>query len=84
LEGERRAAEAAADRVRLELATYFASPHPVGTVTPADVNTATYTDLLAAEPVQSPQDRARDGAQPGAGDLPDPYGTPGSAPGTAP
>jgi LPS-assembly lipoprotein len=85
LDGERRAAEAAAQRIRLELATYFASPHPVATVTPADANTiATYSDVYAAQPMQTPRERAENAAQPGAGDLPDPYATPGSAPGTAP
>ena len=84
-DGERRAAEAAAQRIRLELATFFASPHPVGTVTPADaVTPATYSDVYAAQPIQSPRARAENAAQPGAGDIPDPYATPGSAPGTAP
>ncbi|HUO22850.1 MAG TPA: LPS assembly lipoprotein LptE [Caulobacteraceae bacterium] len=85
LDGERRAAEAAAQRIRLELATYFASPHPVGTVTPADAATfATYSDLYAAQPIQTPRQRAMSAEQPGAGDIPDPYATPGSAPGSAP
>jgi LPS-assembly lipoprotein len=85
MDGERRAAEAAAQRIRLDLSTYFASPHPVGTVTPADaVTSATYTDMFAAQPIQSPRERAQNSEQPGAGDLPDPYATPGSAPGTAP
>ena len=83
-DGERRAAEQAAQRIRLELASYLASPHKVGNMIPADTNTATYTDLLAAQPIQSPRERAMNAEQPGAGDIPDPYATPGSAPGTAP
>ena len=83
-DGERRAAEQAAQRIRLELASYLASPHKVGDMVPASVNTATYTDLVAAQPIQSPRERALNAAQPGAGDIPDPYATPGSAPGTAP
>jgi LPS-assembly lipoprotein len=79
LDGEKRAAEAAAQRVRLELASYFASPHPNPTVMPQGAITNTFNDMITAEPVQSPRDRALGGANPGAGDIPDPYATPGSA-----
>lgn len=56
-DGERRAAEQAADRLRLELATYFASPRP----TPGSLAlppTATYADRTAGSVVQTPREQA--------------------------
>jgi LPS-assembly lipoprotein len=79
LDGEKRAAEAAAERIRLELASYFASPRPNPTVTPGGAITNTFNDMIVAQPVESPRQRALSGANPGAGDIPDPYATPGSA-----
>jgi LPS-assembly lipoprotein len=47
-DGERRAAEQVADRMRVELASYFASPRPsAGTVTPPDQST--YSERLRVE-----------------------------------
>ena len=75
-DGERRAAEAAAQRIHLELATYFAAPRPdsPGFDTQGK-STATYSDFLAPQPVESPRQRANAAGNPGAGDVPDPYGT---------
>jgi len=75
LDAESRAAEAAAQRIRLELATYFASPHPAATMTPAaGPTTSPFVGVTTAEPLQTPRQRAIGAADPGAGDLPDPYG----------
>lgn len=75
LDAESRAAETAAQRIRLELATYFASPRPAATVTPASGPTGSpFVGVTTAEPLQTPRERAAGAADPGAGDLPDPYG----------
>jgi LPS-assembly lipoprotein len=58
-DGERRAAEQAADRLRLELATYFASPRPTPSaesVQPPPVNT--YSDRLPGQVIQTPKEQA--------------------------
>lgn len=86
-DGERRAAEQAADRLRLELATYFASPRPTP---PASALVApppdTYSERLSGSVIQTPQEQARGDLQP-QGDQADTLGQtraltapPGSAP----
>jgi LPS-assembly lipoprotein len=78
LDGERRAAESAAQRIRLELASYFASPRPDSPGFDVQgATTATFTEALAPAPVQTPRQRAVNADNPGAGDVPDPYGTGG-------
>lgn len=58
-DGERRAAEQAADRVRLEIATFLASPRPVPAAsTLAPPNFATYSERLAGSVVQTPREQA--------------------------
>lgn len=66
-DGERRAAEQAAERLRIELASYFASPRPTtaGTVTPPDQ--ATYSERLPGSVLQSPREQATGELQPQAG-----------------
>jgi LPS-assembly lipoprotein len=62
--GEERAAESAANRIRLELATFFASPRPAPeTATLSNVDIATYSERLQGASVVSP--RARALGQPG-------------------
>lgn len=71
-DGERRVAEQAADRLRIELASYFASPRPIpaasSLVTP---DQSTYSDRLAGAVVQSPREQATSTLQPqnGQGDT---------------
>jgi LPS-assembly lipoprotein len=58
-DGERRAAEQAADRVRLELATFFASPRPTpkaGFLEPT--SQASYSERLSGSVVQTPREQA--------------------------
>ena len=58
-DGERRAAEQAADRLRLELATFFASPRPTpeaGFLQPT--NQASYSERLSGSVVQTPREQA--------------------------
>jgi LPS-assembly lipoprotein len=75
LDAEQRAAEAAAQRIRLELATYFASPHTMGVTAPPGIAPSPFIEANpTAVPVQSPRERAEGAANPGLGDLPDPYG----------
>jgi LPS-assembly lipoprotein len=67
-DGERRVAEQAADRMRVELATYFASPRP----TPAASSLvapdlSTYSDRLPGAVVQSPRQQATGELQPQGG-----------------
>jgi LPS-assembly lipoprotein len=62
-DGQRRAAEQAADRIRLELASYFASPRPVQTDLAGRLNAEavaleTYSERLQPSTVQSPRERA--------------------------
>lgn len=84
LDAESRAAETAAQRIRLELATYFASPRPAATITPTEgPTTSPFIGVQTAEPIQSPRERAGAAADPGAGDLPDPYGVGGATAGPA-
>ena len=68
-DGERRVAEQAADRLRIELATYFASPRPIpaaSTVAAADPSAA-YSDRLAGSVLQSPREQATGELRPQAG-----------------
>jgi LPS-assembly lipoprotein len=74
-DGERRAAEQAADRVRLELATFFASPRP----TPAAAASltspgeSTYSERMPGSVIQTPRQQATGEMQPQAGQA-DVYG----------
>lgn len=62
-DGERRVAEQAADRLRLELASYFASPRPTSaTVTAPDQST--YSERLSGAVVQTPREQATGELQP--------------------
>lgn len=67
-DGERRVAEQAADRLRIELASYFASPRPTP---PASAlvppNEATYSERLPGSVVQSPRQQATGDLQPQGG-----------------
>lgn len=60
LDGQKRAAEQAAERIRLELSSYFASPgHAVAASTISDeANLATYSERLQPATVESPRERA--------------------------
>jgi LPS-assembly lipoprotein len=59
-DGERRAAETAADRIRLELTTFFASPRPLPANLAAlsNVDISTYSERLQGSSVVSPRQRA--------------------------
>jgi LPS-assembly lipoprotein len=64
-DGDRRVAEQAADRMRIELATYFASPRPTppaSALVPTDLST--YSDRLPGAVVQSPREQATGELQP--------------------
>jgi LPS-assembly lipoprotein len=63
LNGQERAAEQAAQRIRLELASWFASPRPVQTDLAGQLSAdatalATYSERLQPATVQSPRERA--------------------------
>lgn len=71
-DGQQRAAEQSAERIRLELATYFASPRPTppaAALTP--VNISTYSERLQGSTVESPRERAlgQPSAQAGQSDI---------------
>ena len=75
-DGERRVAEQAADRLRLELASYFASPRP----TPAPESLtqpviSTYSERLPGAVLQSPRQQATGELQPQGGQT-DTFGQP--------
>jgi LPS-assembly lipoprotein len=58
-DGEQRAAEQAADRLRLELATFFASPRPTpqaGFLEPT--NQTSYSERLSGSVIQTPREQA--------------------------
>lgn len=74
-DGERRAAEQAADRLRLELATYFASPRPVSGV--AEAPQETYSERLPGTVIQTPRTQAQGELRPQAGQS-DTFGQPRS------
>jgi LPS-assembly lipoprotein len=62
-DGQRRAAEQAAQRIRMELASYFASPRPVQSDLPGQLQASatasqTYSERLQPAAVQSPHERA--------------------------
>jgi LPS-assembly lipoprotein len=67
-DGERRAAEQAAERLRIELASFFASPRPIPAastlVTP---DTSTYSERLPGAVLQSPRQQASGDLQPQGG-----------------
>jgi len=71
-DGERRAAEAAAQRIRLELASFFAAPRPDAPTAPIAQPAAlsTLTDAASPQPVLTPRERAA-----GASSTPAPIGT---------
>jgi len=61
LDGQNRAAEQASERIRLELASWFATPRPLlasDTNAAADVSLSTYSERLQPATVQSPRERA--------------------------
>jgi LPS-assembly lipoprotein len=62
-DGERRVAEQAADRLRLELASYFASPRPTD-ATVAAPDLSTYSERLPGAVVQTPREQATGELQP--------------------
>jgi LPS-assembly lipoprotein len=86
-DGERRVAEQAADRLRLELASYFASPRPTpaaAALVPPDQST--YSERLPGAVLQSPREQANGELQPQGGQS-DTFGQPRSlttTPETAP
>jgi hypothetical protein len=58
-DGERRAAEQAADRMRVELATFFASPRPTPNAAFLQpTNQASYSERLSGSVVQTPREQA--------------------------
>lgn len=73
-DGERRAAEQIAERLRLELATYFASPRPTPPAS-ALVQTpvATYSERLPGAVIQTPREQAEGELKPQS-DQADPLG----------
>lgn len=73
-DGERRAAEQAADRIRIELAGYFAVPH---TIKPGaePVDLSTFSDRIQSSVIQSPRERALGEPTPQAGQT-DVFGQP--------
>ncbi|HVY33368.1 MAG TPA: LPS assembly lipoprotein LptE [Caulobacteraceae bacterium] len=76
LDAERRAAASAAQRIRLDLAAYFASPHPVGTVTAPQLPVnSDFIGVPGAEKVETPRERAAHAADPDVIQLPDSNGT---------
>jgi LPS-assembly lipoprotein len=66
-DGERRVAEQAADRMRIELATWFAAPRPTAPNAPTAADLATYSDRLQPSVIQSPRERALGEPTPQAG-----------------
>jgi LPS-assembly lipoprotein len=56
-DGERRAAEQAAERVRIELASYFATPRPTDAIVAAP-DLTTYSERLPGAVVQTPRQQA--------------------------
>jgi LPS-assembly lipoprotein len=57
--GQERAAEQAAERIRIDLATFFASPRPIPTnLNVSAGNIATYSERLQPAQIQSPRQRA--------------------------
>jgi LPS-assembly lipoprotein len=57
-DGERRVAEQAADRIQLELATFFASPRPLPKTDPVATNTNIFSERFQPGAVQSTRERA--------------------------
>ena len=73
-DGERRAAEQAAERLRIELASYFASPRPTPSAAALVVpNQSTYSERLPGAVLQSPRQQASGELQP-QGDQADTFG----------
>jgi LPS-assembly lipoprotein len=71
-DGQQRAAEQSAERIRLELASYFASPRPTPPASAlTTTNIATYSERLQGATVESPRQRAlgQPSAQGGQADM---------------
>ena len=71
-DGEERAAEQSAERIRLELASYFASPRPTPSAAAlTTTNISTYSERLQGSTVESPRERAlgQPSAQGGQSDI---------------
>jgi LPS-assembly lipoprotein len=67
-DGERRVAEQAAERLRIELASYFASPRPTPSAASlAPIDQTTYSDRLPGAVLQSPRQQASGDLQPQGG-----------------
>lgn len=67
-DGERRVAEQAADRLRIELASYFASPRPTPAASSLVApNQSTYSERLPGAVLQSPRQQASGDLQPQGG-----------------
>jgi len=67
-DGERRAAEQAAERLRIELASYFASPRPTPPASALVVpDQSTYSERLPGAVLQSPRQQASGDLQPQGG-----------------
>jgi LPS-assembly lipoprotein len=64
-DGERRVAEQAADRLRIELASYFASPRPVPPASALALpDQSTYSERLPGAVLQTPREQASGDLQP--------------------
>ena len=81
-DGERRATEAAAQRIRLELSTFFASAPPGGRGLEAGAAGASPIEQQGPAPVETPRQRAQGGANPGSGDAPESLNPQSSSSGT--
>jgi LPS-assembly lipoprotein len=67
-DGERRVAEQAAERLRIELASYFASPRPTPPASAlVPVDQSTYSERLPGAVLQSPRQQASGDLQPQGG-----------------
>jgi LPS-assembly lipoprotein len=66
-DGERRVAEQAADRLRIELASYFASPRPTPAAATPAPPVSTFSERLPGAVLQTPREQASGELQPQGG-----------------